>query len=123
MVRIGNTVRRPISGRGSYAHELLLHLERFRFNGAPRFQGIDEAGGEILTFLPGVVSSEIGHFTDAQPESVAQLLGQLHDATLDCPLTNGKEVICYGDMSLCNSIFVDGVPRAFIDFDTAPPGS
>lgn len=123
VVQIGNTVRRPINGRGSFAHELLLHLERRGFNGAPRFLGIDDAGREILTFIPGLVPSELGYFTDPQLASAARLLRQFHDATLDCPLKNGHEVICHGDASPCNCVFVDGIPRAFIDFDTAHPGS
>ena len=123
VVRIGNTVRRPIGARGSFAHELLLHFERAGFNGVPRFQGIDTAGREILTFIPGTVPAELGHFTDAQLESAAQLLRQFHDATLDCLLRNGEEVICHDDASPCNCVFVDGVPKAFIDFDSAHPGS
>jgi hypothetical protein len=123
IVQVGNTVRRPINGRGSFAHELLLHLERRGFNGAPKFQGIDDAGREILTFIPGLVPSELGYFTDTQLASAARLLRQFHDATLECPLRNGHEVICHGDVSPCNCVFVDEIPKAFIDFDTAHPGS
>lgn len=123
VVRIGYTVRRPMNGRGSFVHELLLHLERRGFNCAPRFQGIDDEGREILTFIPGLVPSELGHFADAQLASAAQLLRQFHDATLDCPLRNGHEIICHGDASPCNCVFVDEIPRALIDFDAAHPGS
>jgi aminoglycoside phosphotransferase (APT) family kinase protein len=84
----------------------LHHLERRRFNGAPRFLGIDDAGREILSFM-----------------AAARLLRQFHDATLDCPLRNGYEVLCHGDASPCNCVFVDDMPSAFIDFDAAHPGS
>jgi aminoglycoside phosphotransferase (APT) family kinase protein len=53
----------------------------------------------------------------------ARLLRQLHDATVDCALRDGHEIVCHGDASPCNCVFVDGVPTAFIDFDGAHPGS
>jgi Ser/Thr protein kinase RdoA (MazF antagonist) len=77
----------------------------------------------VLSFLPGSVPSELGHFSDAQLMSAARVLRQFHDATADCPLREGHEVVCHGDASPCNCVFVDGVPTAFIDFDDAHPGS
>jgi len=44
VVRIGDTVRRPVSARSSRVHDLLSYLERENFDGAPRFLGIDEQG-------------------------------------------------------------------------------
>ena len=55
--------------------------------------------------------------------AAARLLRQLHDATQDCPLRSEHEVLCHGDASPCNCVFVEGVPSAFIDFDGAHPGS
>jgi hypothetical protein len=53
VVRVGDTVRRP-TGRWSWAvHALLLHLEAVGFERAPRLLGIDDAGREVLSFLPG----------------------------------------------------------------------
>jgi hypothetical protein len=123
VVRVGNTVRRPIRAGAALAHELLRHLERRRFGGAPTFLGIDSAGREILSFVPGVVPPELGYFSDTQLLSAARLLRQFHDATLDCALRDGYEVVCHGDASPCNCVFVDGMPMAFIDFDDAHPGS
>jgi Ser/Thr protein kinase RdoA (MazF antagonist) len=123
VVRIGNTVRRPVTARAPFVHGLLRHLEMRRFRGAPRFLGIDTAGREVLSFLPGSVPPELGHFSDAQLMSAARLLRQLHDATADYPGRDGHEVVCHGDASPCNCVFVDGVPSAFIDFDEAHPGS
>jgi aminoglycoside phosphotransferase (APT) family kinase protein len=47
----------------------------------------------------------------------------MHDATVDCELKGSSEVICHGDASSCNCVFVDGVPTAFIDFDAAHAGA
>jgi len=53
VVRVGDTVRRPIGPNSPFVHELLDHLERVGFDSAPRFLGIDDLGREIVSFLPG----------------------------------------------------------------------
>jgi len=123
VVRIGDTVHRPIKARATFAHELLRHLHTRGCSAAPEFLGVDDAGREMLSFIPGFVPPELGDFSDAQLRAAARLLRQLHDATLDCPLRGRHEVVCHGDPSPCNCVFVDGVPAAFIDFDAAHPGT
>ena len=123
VVRIGDTVRRPIKAQATFAHGLLRHLQTRGFTAAPTLVGVDPEGREILSFIPGFVPPELGHFTDAQLIAAARLLRQLHDATLDCPLRNEHEVVCHGDPSPCNCVFVNGLPTAFIDFDAAHPGT
>lgn len=123
VVRVGDTVRRPIKPQSTFARELLRHLERRGFAGAPRFLGIDDRRREILSFVPGSVPAELGYFSDEQLVAAARLLRALHDATMDSPLRSDHEIVCHGDASPCNCVFVDGVPGAFIDFDDAHPGS
>jgi Ser/Thr protein kinase RdoA (MazF antagonist) len=96
VVRIGNTVHRPSSARAAFVHELLNHLD---------------------------VPPELGDFSDAQLVAAARLLRKLHDATLDCSLRDRHDIVCHGDASPCNCVFVDGMPTAFIDFDNAHAGS
>lgn len=103
-------------------HGILRHLEAKGFQGAPRFLGMDDKGREALTFLPGDVPNDLGAFSDDQIAAAAELLRSLHDATTDCELRAGEEVVCHGDPSPCNCVFVEGVPSAFIDFDAAHPG-
>jgi hypothetical protein len=50
--RVGQTLRRPTGPWTLAVHQLLRHLERVGFRGAPRALGIDERGREILTFVP-----------------------------------------------------------------------
>ena len=123
VVRIGDTVHRPISARSSFVHAILRHLEAKGFHGAPRFLGFDDKGREVLTFLPGEVPSDLGAFSDDQIAAAAELLRSLHDATTECELRASNEVVCHGDPSPCNCVFVDGVPSGFIDFDAAHPGA
>ena len=56
VVRVGNTVRRPVEGNSPLVHALLTHLENVGFAGAPRFLGIDSAGREVLTYIEGEVA-------------------------------------------------------------------
>jgi len=123
VVRIGSTVHRPIGARAAFVHELLRHLGAREFDGAPRFLGVDNLGREVLSFVPGYVPRELGDFSDSQLVAAACVLRKLHDATLDCPLRNTHEIVCHGDASPCNCVFVDGMPAAFIDFDNAHAGS
>lgn len=124
VVRIGDTVRRPIATDRTLQHDLLTHLEQAGFDGAPRFLGVDEHGREILSFLPGEVPAELGPFTDAQLAAATNLLRRFHEATADFPAVRecGAEVICHNDWAPTNAVFRDGLPYGLIDFDTATPG-
>ena len=53
VVRVGSTVRRPMPADPDYVHELLAHLERCGFEGAPRFLGVDSRGREIVSYIEG----------------------------------------------------------------------
>ena len=56
VVRVGDTVRRPVGPHSPLVHALLAHLESIGFEGAPRFLGIDEAGREVLSYVDGEVA-------------------------------------------------------------------
>ena len=123
VVRVGNTVRRSPSANAPFVHAVLKHLEAHGFSGAPRYLGQDESGRDVHSFLPGVVPVELGEISEAQCMAAARLLRHLHDATLSCELRVDHEVICHGDPSPCNCVFIDSEPKAFIDFDAAHAGS
>lgn len=91
---------------------------------ASRFLGIDEAGREILSFLPGEVPADLGHYGDDVLRTAAALLRRFHDATeAFAPVAAaGAEVICHNDWGPPNAVFRDGQPYAVIDFDTIRPG-
>jgi len=122
-VRIGDTVRRPVSPASPFVHELLLHLERVGFTGAPRFLGIDERGREILSFIDGTVPPDLDpELSDEQLTAAAHLLRRYHDATAGSALAGPEEVVCHNDISPVNAVFVEGMPQALIDFDFARAG-
>jgi hypothetical protein len=130
VIRVGDTVRRPPSPNAGFVHDLLDHLERHGWTGAPRYLGTDADGREILSFLEGHVAWE-----DRQPAEVssdeslaevARLARQLHDLTAGTPLAGPGEVVCHNDLSPKNTVYRDrghGLrPVAFIDWDIAGPG-
>jgi hypothetical protein len=113
VVRVGDTVRRPLRPNSPFVHELLLHLEAAGFDGAPRFLGIDDEGREMLSCLPGVPKVAAPDVTDEEIRSVAGLLRRFHDAAPG---------VVHGDAAQWNVLWVDGRATALIDFDEARPG-
>jgi hypothetical protein len=124
IVRVGETVRRPVAGHHSMSQALLRHLEVVGFEATPRFLGIDADGREILSFLAGEVPSDIGHYGDEALAAAAGLLRRFHDATADFAPVNaaGAEVMCHNDWGPPNAVFSGGLPVGIIDFDTVKPG-
>jgi len=124
VVRVGATVRRPTGSHSAFVHALLVDLEETGFRGAPRFLGIDDRGREILSYLEGVVPDDLDEgLADEQLAAAAALLRGYHDATAGRALAADQEVVCHNDISPVNTVFVDDVPAALIDFDMARPGS
>ena len=123
VVRIGNTVRRPTGAHTPFVHSLLHHLQESGFDGAPRVLGIDGQGREILTFIEGHVPPDLATWSDKQLVRAAELIRRFHDATAGSAIAGEEEVVCHNDLSPCNTVFVKGMPSAFIDFDEAAPGS
>lgn len=138
VVRVGDTVRRPLRAHSPAVHGLLRHLERVGFDGAPRVLGIDERGREVLSWLPG----ETPHrplpryaATDETLVALARLLRRFHDAVgsyqppLDAPwdsmatsnVDDDPELVGHCDVTPDNVVFRDGSPCALIDFDLARP--
>ena len=135
VVRTGNKVRRPSGPWTPAVHALLHHLRANGFDAAPQAHGLDEQGREVLDFAPGEVPGypmPAYVWTDETLTEVARLLRAFHDATSGftepasttwyLPPREPREVICHGDIAPYNSVFRDGRPVAFIDFDTAHPG-
>ena len=130
VVRIDDTVRRPVGERAGFVHTLLRWLEEQGWAGAPRILGFDERGRETLSFIYGragwepalraAVSSEVALVR------VAGLVRELHDLTAGTALAGEAEVVCHNDLSPRNTVYRDRgngwMPVAFIDWDLAAPG-
>jgi hypothetical protein len=78
VVRVGDTVRRPVGSLGVQA--LLRWYERVGFDGAPRFIGIDQRGREILSFVEGEPGFAPVPGDDGVVAAIGRLLRRAHDA-------------------------------------------
>lgn len=146
-VRVGDTVRRTSERWSPAVLDLLQHVEREGFTGAPRALGFDEQGREILTYIDGEVgrSTEFipdqgGRFDHRLPDYVwtddtlfhlGRIVRSYHDAAATFPWAGREwcyetrepvETVCHNEIFPSNTVFRSGVPVALIDWDTAAPG-
>ena len=134
VVRIGDTVRRPVGRWSPAVHALLRHFEQVGFDGAPRFIGIDEQGREILSYVEGEPAHAPVPAGDDAVFELGALLRRMHDAQAGLAAPAGAvwqtmvgapgqgEVVCHYDCFWPNVVFRDGSPSALIDWDLASPG-
>jgi hypothetical protein len=145
VVRVGNTVRRPLQATSPLVHALLEHLEAVGFDGAPRFLGIDDRGREILTYIEGEVAGRPRPPWIADEDravSVARLVRRYDDATagfvpppdllpppppelpgMPPASADPPELVAHLDITPENLVFRDGVALALLDFDFARPAT
>lgn len=121
VVRIGDTVRRPLCQNSEFVHRVLRFLEP---SGLPvaRFLGIDEKGREILSFLPGKAPDNLGKFSLGQLKAAARIIRRLHDALRFFPGCASGQTVCHHDLSPCNFLFVEQQPAFVIDWDACAIG-
>jgi Phosphotransferase enzyme family len=124
VVRVGETVRRPVGSRSAFVQQLLTHLASVGFDGVPTFLGIDEQGREMLSFLPGEPLPGTAILTDKQLRSAVDLLYRYHDAAASAPreLRGTAETVVHGDVGPWNILWQGEAALALIDFDEARPG-
>lgn len=146
VVRVGDTVRRPLGPHSPLVHGILRHLEHRGFDGAPRFLGIDEQGRETLTFIEGEVANRPHPDWLADQKclvSLARLVRRLDDAmagfapssdvlnAVAAPEIPGMppapseepDFIGHLDITPENVVFRGGEAVALIDFDLAKPAT
>ena len=84
IVRIGDTVRRPLRPFSLTVQAYLAHLRDAGFTGAPLPFGVDEQGREVLSFVPGDVPRNPLPPETAGDEvlvALARLIRALHEAS------------------------------------------
>lgn len=143
VVRVGDTVRRPMGPHSELVHEVLKHLEEADVECAPWFLGVDDQGREILTFVEGDVAGRPWPSWVADPDrgvSVARLLRRLDDALIELGLPDDTAVkswpsgapepvgpvasfLGHRDVTPENVVFRDDQAVAIIDFDLLRPSS
>lgn len=133
VVRVGETVRRPLGPWSPAVHALLRHFEAVGFDGAPRFLGVDDKGREMLSYIGGEAAVAPVPAGAEVPFTIGSLLRGAHDAQASFvrPIgatwqsmiggAKGGEVVCHNDLFWPNVIFRAGSPVALIDWDLAAP--
>ena len=135
VVRLGDTVRRPVHPWTPAVHALLRHLEEVGFPYSPRVLGIDEEGREVLAYLDGESGPEgwAKVVDDAGLVAFARLLRRYHDAVAGfrppaglgwCTGEGGPgddEVVCHGDFGPWNVVWRGETPVGLLDWDYARP--
>jgi hypothetical protein len=136
-VRAGDTVRKPARPWTPAVHSLLDHLRDKGFDGAPRAEGIDERGREILTFLDGETVGSRKPWprwvhADETLDQVARWLRDYHRAVADFVPAHdavwrgggawepGFE-IGHNDAAPYNAAWRNGRLTGFFDWDFAGP--
>lgn len=138
VVRVGDTVRRPIGPWTPGVHALLSHLHRVGYAGAPRVHGIDSRGREILDFIDGEVVHPDHHDlidSDDALARVATTIRCFHDAVATfvgvdqfawsdrgSDPTGVNEILCHNDLAAWNLVRARDDRWVFIDWDLAAPG-
>jgi Phosphotransferase enzyme family len=133
VVRVGDTVRRPVSDRMPAVHALLRHFERVGFDGAPRVLGVDERGREVLSFVEGHAALRPVPAADDIAYELGLLLRRMHDAQAGFSLPREAhwperptspapdDVVCHHDLFPPNVVLRHGRPVALIDWDLSGP--
>jgi hypothetical protein len=143
IVRHGGRVRRPVGSWTPAVHEYLHHLAAAGFEGSPRVLEAGD-GWEVLTYLDGEVAvdpdwqpgrgNRLPPYarTDEALVEAGRLVRALHEAAagFEPALTGYRfhphpplpgEVVSHGDLGPWNTVYRDGLPVAFIDWDSAGP--
>ncbi|WP_051969169.1 phosphotransferase [Kitasatospora azatica] len=136
--REGETIRRPWRVWTPAVHELLRHLERVGFSGAPRALGTGpDEGEEVVSLLHG----EVGLYpwpqallADEGVTALGRWLRDYHEAVRDFR-PSPQAVWCdgdarwrpglimrHGDLTSWNSVWANDQLVGFIDWDLAIPG-
>jgi Phosphotransferase enzyme family len=133
IVRIGDTVRRPVGPWTDAVDALLLHLRRVGFDGAPQPLGRDDQGRQVLEFVPGDIGDPAGTYTLGDLAGIGGRLREYHDAVASFEPAasavwnrlippDAEEIISHNDAAPWNLIRSTR-GWVLIDWDAAAPGS
>ena len=120
VVRIADTVRRPHKKESEFSNLFLSFLQENGFGYSQRYLGRDERGRDIFEYIEGYVPDDIGKTTPCQLYEFMKIVRRFHDLSLR--FTRSEKVVCHNDLSPCNTVFVDNMPVAIIDWDSACVG-
>ncbi|MGC5019176.1 phosphotransferase [Micromonospora sp. DT47] len=133
VVRVGDTVRRPVGPWTDSVDALLAHLHEVGFTGAPRPLGRDAQGRQVLEYVPGECGPPSGTYSLAELTSIGRTLADLHRAVKGFAppepavwrvtiAPDGEELVCHHDAAPWNLVRA-ARGWVLIDWDGAGPGT
>ncbi len=133
VVRVGRTVRKPVTPATTATAAVLRHLEQVGFEGAPRMLGQDEQGRQVLEYVEGPLAHGQPPMTVADLGRIGRLVRDLHDALASLPPLpeaqwavvippDRTDLVCHHDLAPWNLVLAAD-RWVFIDWDGAGPGS
>ncbi|KJE25189.1 putative homoserine kinase type II (protein kinase fold) [Frankia torreyi] len=133
VVRVGQTVRRPVGPWTDAVDALLEHLHAVGFTGAPRPLGRDAQGRQVLEYIPGELGAVAGTYSVAELFSIGRMLADLHRALAGFAPPAGavwnrvippdrEDFVCQNDVAPWNLVR-SARGWVLIDWDGAAPSS
>ncbi len=133
VVRLGSTVRKPVTLSTSTVQSFVMHLRSVGFEGSPKPFGIDDQGRQVWEYVPGPLWHKSKNHTSSDLRRVGALIKDLHDAAASFKIPkdaqwnrryeqSGHDLICHNDLAPWNLVCGDS-QWAFIDWDAAAPAT
>ncbi len=115
VVRVGTTVRKPVTAATPAVEAVLRHLQRVGFAGAPRALGRDGQGRQVLEYVEGPLAQDAPPMDTVQLARVGRLVRDLHEAlaTLEPSASDRwqvaippdrEELVCHHDLAPWNLV-------------------
>lgn len=133
VVRLGSTLRKPVTPATPAVHSFLAHLRAMGFEASPVAFGLDEQGRQVLEFVHGSLWHGGGPHSQTNLSRVGAIIRNLHNSAVSFQVPewaqwnvrygpDEHELICHNDLAPWN--LVCGADRwVFIDWDAAAPAT
>jgi Ser/Thr protein kinase RdoA (MazF antagonist) len=89
VVRIGDTVRKPVTASTAGVEAFLAHLAASGFGPAPRGRGRDGRGGYLLEFVEGQTVADPAALSGEELAEIAAVIRSLHRMAASFPRSSG----------------------------------
>lgn len=128
---VGDEVHRRTGPWTPAVQALMAHARANGVPETPEVLGFDDAGHEVLRFVPGDNDFGAGHLGEARLQAVGELLGRLRAALRSFadpqartwrPPAGGPE-LAHGDVSPWNLVFSGDEVAGLLDWDFAGPNA